>query len=53
MKFYVKPIAEVKEFGLSGAIADLNSFLDDTGEILGLSGLKTNEKSIASYSLAS
>ena len=27
MKTYIKPIAEVKEFGLSAAIADLGSYL--------------------------
>lgn len=48
MKTYTKPIAEVKEFGLSAAIADLGSYLAGDGKNLGLGGL--DAKAIASYS---
>ena len=51
MKTYTKPIAEVKEFGLSGAIADLNTYLDGDGAKLGLGGLKGS--AIASYTMES
>lgn len=51
MKTYTKPIAEIKEFGLSGAIADLNSYLNTNGAKLGLGGL--NGKAIASYKTTS
>ena len=53
MKTYTKPIAEVKEFGLSAAIADLGEYLS-TGEgaNLGLGGL-AGSGAIASFSLVS
>ena len=51
MKTYTKPIAEVKEFGLSAAIADLGEYLAGEGASLGLGGLSTG--AIASFSLVS
>lgn len=55
MKTYTKPIAEIKEFGLSGAIADLKSYLntDNNAAKLGLSGLTTEANAISSYSITS
>lgn len=53
MKTYTKPIAEIKEFGLSGAIADLNTYLSDNGAKLGLGGLTTSGNAIKSYSMTS
>ena len=54
MKTYTKPIAEVKEFGLSAAIADLAGYLNDNGGAnaakLGLGGVSG---AIASYTQAS
>lgn len=51
MKTYTKPIAEVKEFGLSAAIADLESYLAEEGANLGLGGLAGG--AVTSYSLVS
>ncbi len=51
MKTYIKPIAEVKEFGLSAAIADLGSYLESPeAKNLGLGGIGG---AIASYTQAS
>lgn len=51
MKTYTKPIAEVKEFGLSAAIADLGEYLKgDEAKNLGLGGIGG---AIASYSVTS
>lgn len=53
MKTYTKPIAEVKEFGLSAAIADLGEYLS-TGEgaSLGLGGLAAPGAIISHYSVS-
>ena len=51
MKTYTKPIAEVKEFGLSAAIADLGDYLaGEEAKNLGLGGIGG---AIASYSVTS
>ena len=51
MKTYTKPIAEVKEFGLSAAIADLGTYLgSDEAKSLGLGGIGG---AIASYKASS
>ena len=51
MKTYIKPIAEVKEFGLSAAIADLGSYLESPeAKNLGLGGIGG---AIAGYTQAS
>ena len=36
MKTYTKPVVEVKEFGLTAAIADLDTWLADEGAALGV-----------------
>lgn len=51
MKTYTKPIAEVKEFGLSAAIADLGDYLAGDGAKLGLGDIDAG--AIASYTMAS
>ena len=52
MKTYIKPIAEVKEFGLSAAIADLGEYLGSAeAKSLGLGGI--TEGAIASYTASS
>ena len=52
MKTYIKPIAEVKEFGLSAAIADLGSYLESPeAKNLGLGGITAG--AIASYTTTS
>ena len=49
MKAYTKPVMEVKEFGLSAAIADLNTWLDDNADL----GLVIDANAITSYAFVS
>lgn len=50
MKAYTKPVVEVKEFGLSAAIADLGDWLAADGADL---GVVIDANAIASYAFVS
>ena len=50
MKAYTKPVIEVKEFGLTAAIADLGDWLADDGTAY---GVNLDVASIVSYTFVS